>query len=1070
MDVAQILKEGYEMTSRLEETERFNHLMLGREERIIELKKQVNDLANQLGQGPIYNNPEQIEPLSEIKNEKPDDNALAPQVEDDSVSIQDLAEIEGLFKLFSHYGDTVGVASAILDLGGKIFQKSTWRRVCADFHRIHQETNCRCVESDTKLAGDLEKGMEYTSYTCKNGMTDCASPIIVDGVHLANAFIGQFHLQEPDPDYFRDQAIRYGFPVKDYLKAVNEAPVIVPRQFDHLVGFLANFTRVISSLLTEKQKNKRLQQSLTKKADEMYRQQKAAMSLAEDALRAKKLAEQAKALEVEQARLIASKQAAEERSKELERSRKQLQTLKELAEEATKSKSEFLANMSHEIRTPMNAIIGLNHLLCRTELTSKQKDYVSKISAGAQSLLGIINDILDFSKIEAGKLQIDHTFFNLESVFENLSNMINIKAMEKGIELVYDIAVDVPLMLKGDPLRLGQILLNLANNAVKFTEQGEIRINAGVQERKQDSVLLYFSVEDTGIGMTQAQKKKLFRAFSQADMSTSRKYGGTGLGLTISKRLCELMGGNIGVNSVYGKGSEFYFTVRMDVQRHVQKKRDIFPNVLKGLKTLVVDDNESARLVMENYLKDFDFRTDSVDCGQSAVRQVGEALQGDDPYKLIFMDWKMADIDGVQASKKIRALTSGKIEPKIIMVTSYGREEIMEQARSVGIEAFLIKPVCQSLMFDTIIQALGQTIADPVEPGAEQIENACELDAIRGAKILLIEDNEINQQVVVELLESEQFVVDVAADGQEGVDKYLASAQAPYDIILMDLQMPVMDGITAAGLIMQNREFKVPPIIAMTADAMSGVEKTVLDAGMKDYITKPINIKEFFATLEKWIQPGKREPIEKNRTPGHRAVIRVPEIRGINVLDGLTRIGGSSTAYLKLLRSFANNNAQFKAHLVKAMKDNDWLKAIRMAHTLKGVSGNIGAMGLFASCRDLETQLRKENKDMQSVDEHLENTHTELQQIITAVTEVLAEIKTPEREKVRQADIKELRGVIGKLQAAIRDSDTESSEILTQLEEMVSGADMVRIVAEIRKWIDGFDYEKALELLETIKV
>ena len=1178
---ADILQEGYEMTSRLKEMERVNQLMLDREERIIQLKNQVNDLSAQSGSGPVYNDPEQIEPLSQLTDEKPDDNGLSGPVADDAVSIYDLAEIKELFNLFSHYGDTVGVASAILDLKGEVFQKSTWRRVCTDFHRIHRETNRRCVESDTKLATDLETGMEYTSYTCKNGMTDCASPIIVNGIHLANAFIGQLHKQEPDPEYFKAQAARYGFPVQDYLNAVNEAPVIPPEQFDHLVGFLVNFTRVISSLLTEKMENKRLQHNLTQKADEMYRQQKAAMSLAEDALRAK-------TLEVEQARLIASKQAAEERSDELERSRKQLQTLvdairsgifmkdmkgcylltnqfyeqgaglskeqilgkkdsdimplekaraimdqdeqvmkskkdlvteeampfgndmryfmtarvplmdhrdrvygicgvstditeqkkaeikmqqaKELAEEATKTKSEFLANMSHEIRTPMNGIMGLSHLLCQTPLTGKQKDYVSKINAGARNLLGIINDILDFSKIEAGKLQIDYTSFNLEDVFENLSNMINIKAMEKGIELVFDIAVDVPLMLKGDPLRLGQILLNLVNNAVKFTETGEIKIRSSVQERKKGSVLLYFCVEDTGIGMTEGQKKKLFQAFSQADMSTSRKYGGTGLGLTISKKLCELMGGSIGVNSVSGKGSEFYFTVRMDVRQHAQKKRDVFPNVLKGIKTLVVDDNESARLVMENYLKDFDFRVDSADCGKSAVRRVSDALQADDPYKLIFMDWMMPDIDGVQTSKEIMAITRGKTQPGIIMVTGYGREEIMDQARSVGIDAFLIKPVCQSLIFDTVIQTFGQAAPDPVEPENEPVEKVYELDAIRGARILLVEDNEVNQQVAVELLESEQFIVDVAADGRQGVDKYLASAAAPYDIILMDLQMPVMDGITAAKMIMRNKEFKSPPIIAMTADAMSGVEKKVLDAGMRDYITKPINIQAFFSTLGKWIKPGQRQPLEKNKTPGHSDGIRVPEIQGIDVLDGLIRIGGSPKAYLKLLRTFVNNNEAFKSHLVNAMENNDWEKAVRMAHTLKGVSGNIGAMALSASCLGLETQLRKENRDMLSIDECLENTQTVLQQIITDVTRALAEIKPPEPPKIQKADTNALRGVIGKLQTAFTECDTQSSEILTELEGMVSDPDLVLTVAEIRKWIDGFEYEKALELLENIKV
>ncbi len=747
----------------------------------------------------------------------------------------------------------------------------------------------------------------------------------------------------------------------------------------------------------------------------------------------------------------------------------ELKQAKEMAEEATKAKSEFLANMSHEIRTPMNAIIGLSHLLSGTSLTRKQSDYLAKISAGAQNLLGIINDILDFSKIEAGKLHIDYTAFDLETVFDGLSNLINIKAVEKGIELVFDISGDVPLLLKGDPLRLGQILLNLANNAVKFTERGEIKISARVEERWEKSVLLYFSVTDTGIGMTEVQKKKLFQAFSQADTSISRKYGGTGLGLTICKNLSELMGGTIGVNSSYGKGCEFFFTVQVDIQEQVQIKREIIPNVLKDLRALVVDDNRSARRVMEKYLDHFAFRVDSVESGEHAVRCVSDALQGNDPYKLIIMDWKMGGMNGVDASKKILALADQKVAPRIIMATGYGREDVMAQARAAGIDSFLIKPVSQSLMFDTIIDALGVSVSDTSDAAHRKILENYELDPIRGARILLVEDNEVNQQVAVELLESEQFIVDVAADGRQGVDKYLASAETPYDIILMDLQMPVMDGITAAKLIIQNSAFAVPPVIAMTADAMSGVDKKVLDVGMKDYVTKPINITRFFQTLRKWIQPGERTVIEKNKIPNDGPAIRIPDIEGVNVRDGLKRIGGDPAAYVKVLKSFITRHAEFAGQVMDALENNDRQTAIRLAHTLKGVAGNIGAMGLAGSSRELESRLRTGDGAVQLIDEYLKNTDAELQQVIAAVTMALQKIRMPESGKNCPNDAERLNMLVRQLETALQDYDTQSSEIVAQLEGMSDNADFVKTVSDMRKAIDAYDYQRALELINDLK-
>ena len=746
---------------------------------------------------------------------------------------------------------------------------------------------------------------------------------------------------------------------------------------------------------------------------------------------------------------------------------------KEVAEEATKSKSEFLANMSHEIRTPMNAVIGLNHLLSRTELNAKQKDYVNKIGASAQSLLGIINDILDFSKIEAGKLQIDHTNFGLDSVLDNLSNMVNMKAMEKGIELVFDVAVDVPIMLKGDPLRLGQILLNLSNNAVKFTESGEIKISASVVSREDNQVKLYFSVKDTGIGLTEEQCGKLFQAFSQADTSTSRKYGGTGLGLTISKKLSELMGGEIGVESVYGKGSTFYFTACFEIQKNAKKKSDVIPKVLKGLKTLVVDDNESARLVMENYLKDFEFRVDTVDSGEKAIRYVNNEAQGNDPYKLIFMDWKMEGINGIDAAREIIALMPANQRPKIIMVTSYGREEIMDQAMTAGLDSFLIKPVNQSLIFDTVVDVFGQRDGTEIEIEVKERKRNYQLDGIRGAKILLVEDNEVNQQVATELLESEQFVVDIADNGQIGVEKYLASKDHPYDIILMDLQMPVMDGMTAAKYILEDEAYYGTPIIAMTADAMSGVQERVLQIGMKDYVTKPIDIDELFSTLEKWIKPGERQVAEKSEEKHSFENEMLGDIAGISIQEGLTRVAGNTKVYKKLLRSFAVNNKDFQGEVRRALAAGDQTTAERIAHTLKGVSGNLGANGLFQLVKHLDDELKKSDYDNQLVEEGLVSVQQSLDQLIQAIEAVLSD--APEKNDATPVsemtlDLESLKSIKGELQAALEAYSADSGDVLEKFEMQGRMAIDAKVMSEIRSKIEAYDFEGALELLNQINL
>ncbi|MBD1556182.1 response regulator [Vibrio sp. S9_S30] len=768
------------------------------------------------------------------------------------------------------------------------------------------------------------------------------------------------------------------------------------------------------------------------------------------------------------------------KTKQLERA---LIESKDSADKLSKIKGDFLANMSHEIRTPMNAIMGMTHLVLSSGLEKQQRVYVEKIDDASKQLLGIINDILDFSKVEAGKLQIENTEFCLDKVLDNLANVLSGKSEDKGVELIFNVSPNIPNRLTGDPLRLGQVLINLAGNAVKFTKRGEVIVSVSEEARTDNLAVLRFSVEDTGIGMTPEQINNLFQAFNQGDTSTTRKYGGTGLGLSISQQLIQLMGGEIMVSSQYGAGSHFWFELELEVNEKAEAQERYLMTQHKS--ALVIDDNDTARLIVASMLTDMMFDVDVASNAKDAYQMLKQQTKH---YDLLLVDWRMPQIDGIQA---IEHIIKHQLCPnaKIILITAYGNQLDINSQYGHLIDGLVLKPISPSNLLDTIVDVLGSYITpnDLKEPTENQA-----VPNISGTKILLVEDNITNQEIASTILEKEGATVSIANHGLQALDLL---DKHTFDLVLMDMQMPVMDGLTATKEIRKRYDKTTLPILAMTANAMREDVEACLNVGMNAHLAKPVDVpgllakiseftqnqssyiseescisKESYQAKESYKPEESHKPKANHRTPrtlnGHAnqpenkmsSEHTFPEIEGIDLKAGLHRLSGNAEIYFSTLKRFFKSQTNDMEELLHLANEQELEKAKDKLHAIKGASANLSVDFLYQHSSRMEKEIK--NGQALSIDN--------VKKMMAFVEMVNAQIHEAEEKPEDKITIdSNFHKLLDQLNTALLEADTKALTIVEELQKYNLGD--ASPLNQMRELLDSFQFDQAADILARLK-